>query len=150
MKIKTLIMLVFGLLLMTSAYAQKAIIYDGNGNAVNTVNNVIAPVLINADTTGALTQPMAVYTDNVYNYVYDMAYPNPTTGITRVTLPIVSAAEVYADVVNMNGSVMRSYQFAPGSYQLDVDLSNLAAGLYSVRVFGKDVALRNFKIVKQQ
>jgi len=149
MKIKTLIMLVFGVLFFTSSFAQKATIYDGNGNAVYTVNNVIAPVLINADTTGALTQPMAVYTDNVYNYVYDLAYPNPTSSITRITLPMVSAAIVYADVVNMNGNVMRSYQFAPGSYQLDVDLSTLPTGLYSVRVFGRDVALRNFKIVKQ-
>ncbi len=82
-------------------------------------------------------------------YASLLVYPNPTFGNARVVLPSSSVGTVYVDVVSLNGNVLRSYQYVPGSYLLNVDLSTLPASLYSVRVHGDDVGFYNLKVLKQ-
>jgi hypothetical protein len=55
---------------------------------------------------------------------------------------------VAVDVLDMNGNRVRSYDFAAGIYNLDIDMSGLPPALYSVRVYGKDVPMQNLKVVK--
>ena len=78
-----------------------------------------------------------------------LVYPNPVESNTRIVLPIASIGNVTVDVIDMNGNANRTYVYAPGSYDLDVDMSRLPAGIYSVRVTGKGVGFYNLKVVKQ-
>ncbi len=75
-------------------------------------------------------------------------YPNPVIGSTRIVLNTVTLSPVAVDVVDMNGNRVRSYDFAAGIYNLDIDMSSLPPALYSVRVYGKDVPMQNLKVVK--
>jgi len=77
-----------------------------------------------------------------------LVYPNPVYNNMRIVLPIVPYAPVNVYVIDMNGNVDRIYQYAAGTYNLDVDMSSLPAGLYSVRVSGKGIDDHNLKIVK--
>jgi hypothetical protein len=77
-----------------------------------------------------------------------LVYPNPTHSNARVVLPQPSVATVYVDVVSLNGNVARSYQYPPGSYLLDVDLSTLPSSMYSVRVYGNSVGFYNIRVLK--
>lgn len=78
-----------------------------------------------------------------------LVYPDPVVSSTKVVLSGPSAGIVYADVVSMNGVVDRSYQYVPGSNVLDVDMSKLPAGWYSLRVWGKDIGCHNSEVVKE-
>ena len=78
-----------------------------------------------------------------------LVYPNPVMSCTRIALPQVSTGTVTVDVIDMNGRVDRSYQYAPGTDLLDVDMSRLPTGLYSVRVFDPAVGNYNLKVVKE-
>lgn len=75
-------------------------------------------------------------------------YPNPAISNARIMLPFASEGKVTVSVVNMNGKVDRTYQYEPRSYQLDVDMSTLADGIYSVHVSGKGVGEHNLRIQK--
>ncbi len=75
-------------------------------------------------------------------------YPNPVVSNTKIILDQASAGNVNVNIIDMNGQVVRTYQYAQGSYSLDVDMSKLPAGLYSVRVSGKGMADHNLKVVK--
>ncbi|MCW3120773.1 MAG: hypothetical protein JWQ38_265 [Flavipsychrobacter sp.] len=78
-----------------------------------------------------------------------LVYPNPAVGNTRIALPAPSIGEVNATIIDMNGSVLREYTYAPGTMTLDVDMSKLPSGLYSVRVGGASATPYNLKVVKQ-
>ena len=78
-----------------------------------------------------------------------LVYPNPVMSNTHVVLAKVSTGVVTVDVIDMNGRIDRSYQYAPGSDLLDVDMSTLPTGLYSVRVFDPSVGYYNLKVVKE-
>ena len=75
-------------------------------------------------------------------------YPNPVISTAKIILPVASVGEVTVDVIDLNGYIIRSFSYGPQSAQLDVDMSELPTGLYSVRVFGKGVAYHNIKVVK--
>jgi hypothetical protein len=52
-------------------------------------------------------------------------------------------------VVDLNGNIARTFSYAPGTYLLDVDLSRLPEGLYSVRVADRArIISENFKVTK--
>ena len=92
-----------------------------------------------------------VYAGSIYTYSIDdlLVYPNPVLSSTRIVLNTLPVSNVYVEVVDMNGNVTRSYQFAPGTYNLDVDMSRLPNGLYTVRVHEKDAGYHNLRVMKQ-
>jgi hypothetical protein len=76
-------------------------------------------------------------------------YPNPVIAQTRIVLPIVPKTTVDVQVVDLNGNIARTFSYAPGTYLLDVDLSRLPEGLYSVRVADRArIISENFKVTK--
>ena len=78
-----------------------------------------------------------------------LVYPNPAVSSTRIVLPSMAITTVSVDVLDMNGRIDRSFQYAAGALSLDVDLSNLPTGLYSVRVFDPLSGYHNLKVVKE-
>lgn len=77
-----------------------------------------------------------------------LVYPNPAVSNARIILPVASEGKVTVNVIDMNGNLMRSYKYEPRSYRLDVDMSQLPVGVYSVRVSGKGVGEHSLKIEK--
>ncbi len=78
-----------------------------------------------------------------------LVYPNPVTSSTRVVLPAPSIGAVSVTIIDMNGGIDRTFSYAPGTSTLDVDMTTLPAGLYSVRVFGAGFVNYNLKVVKE-
>ncbi len=87
------------------------------------------------------------YTGNTSNDL--LVYPNPVISQTRVVLDVTPVSDVFVDIIDLNGRVDRSFQYAPGTNLLDIDMSRLPTGLYSVRVSGNDIGFHNLKVVKE-
>ena len=94
------------------------------------------------------TTPPTTAVANVSGGAGVQMYPNPAISVTRILLPVASEGKVTVNVIDMGGNVVRTYKYEPRSYQLDVDVSNLPSGLYSVRVSGKGIASYNLKLTK--
>ena len=75
-------------------------------------------------------------------------YPNPLADNTHVILTAPSLGPVYVDVIDLNGNVVRSAQYPLGIYDLDVDMSRLPVGLYSLRVYEQGLGYHNLRVVK--
>jgi hypothetical protein len=75
-------------------------------------------------------------------------YPNPVASQARVWLPYASTSVVSVEVMNLQGTLMSSFRYAPGSRSLDVDMSTLPTGIYSVRV-KENRNVENIKVVKE-
>ena len=95
----------------------------------------------------AVSSGVATINNNATNSL--LVYPNPATSHTHIVLASVSKTAVSVDVLDMNGRVDLSTQYAPGASELDVDMSTLPTGLYSVRVFDPATGYYNLKVVKQ-
>jgi len=78
-----------------------------------------------------------------------LVYPNPTTSQTHIVMPLVIQAPVSVYIIDMNGNMVRTYQYAPGSNVLDVDMGSLTQGIYSVRLSGKYITDHNLRVVKE-
>ena len=78
-----------------------------------------------------------------------LVYPNPAITNTNVVLPAMAITTVQVDVIDLNGRIDRSFQYAPGAMQLQVDLGGLPTGLYSVRVYDPTSGYYNLKVVKE-
>lgn len=77
------------------------------------------------------------------------ASPNPTTDLTRISLHADTRAEALVQVTNLLGATVlsRTVQLEAGQNSFDLDLNQMPAGTYVVRVFaGKDGAA--IKVVK--
>lgn len=98
----------------------------------------------------AYTAPTAVAAIPGNNANDLLVYPNPVVSVTRIVLPAAfgSAYPVYVSIIDMNGHIDASYEYAPGIYNLDVDMSTLPMGLYSIRVFGNGISDHNLRVLK--
>jgi hypothetical protein len=77
-----------------------------------------------------------------------LIYPNPTTSTARIVLPEASIQVVFVDIINMNGQVVNTYEYGTQTSQLNIDMSSLPVGLYSVRVYQNGMPSEYLKIVK--
>jgi hypothetical protein len=123
-----------GALLGLSAAGSTGFVVAAPAADVNAGNAAIAERIIEAGTN--------------YTATSLPVYPNPVSSSTRIALPQPSVSTVYVRIIDLNGVVQRSYQYPAGISVLDVDMSRLRMGLYSVRVSGKDIGFYNLKVVK--
>jgi hypothetical protein len=61
-------------------------------------------------------------------------YPNPAASNTRIILDGIATEPVTVSVVNMNGVLVRSYEYIAGSSRFDIDVSSLPDGLYALQI----------------
>ena len=93
-----------------------------------------------------LSQIQSGYLDNNL-----FIYPNPVVSQTRIELPYPSINRVYIQLIDLRGQIVRSFMYAPGSFQLDVDMSTVPIGLYNIRVieYGRgDRTIQDIKVLK--
>jgi hypothetical protein len=61
-------------------------------------------------------------------------YPNPAATYTRIILEQNTTQPVTVSVINMNGVLVRSYEYSSGSGRFNIDVSSLPDGIYSLQV----------------
>ncbi|MEI9934535.1 MAG: T9SS type A sorting domain-containing protein [Ferruginibacter sp.] len=72
-------------------------------------------------------------------------YPNPVTNIATITFGTDDAEII--DVIDLNGRVLKTYQFQKGSYQQNLSLGSLTPGNYLLKV-SNGKAVKTLQIVK--
>lgn len=78
-------------------------------------------------------------------------YPNPTNGLTNLTVLVYQNIEVNINVTNVNGQVVHNYNGAPlkkGSNKVEMDLSHLDPGIYMINIFGGGFAMNEKVVIK--
>ncbi|WP_276133115.1 DUF4394 domain-containing protein [Polluticoccus soli] len=97
------------------------------------------------------------YTGKTVEYSGDLAlspqglyvYPNPVTNYTSVLLPTVALRRVSVTILDFNGDILMSRVFKPGGNQVNLDLSDIPQGMYSLRVQEQGTPPEMVKLVKQ-
>ena len=103
---------------------------------------LIAIVLLSAFTSKA----------EITSYAYNsnlILYPNPATSNAHIILPNLALRKISVFVVDFRGQIMKSWIFAPGGDQVDIDISSLPIGEYSIRVQEEGFPADNLRLVKQ-
>ncbi|RYD59353.1 MAG: DUF4394 domain-containing protein [Sphingobacteriales bacterium] len=86
----------------------------------------------------------------VQNHQHDLLlYPNPAVNQTRVVLPTVAVQPIHAYVTDMQGAVINHFVYAPGGNEIDIDVTSLRSGLYSIRVQEEGNTVRVARFSKQ-
>jgi hypothetical protein len=61
-------------------------------------------------------------------------YPNPAATYTRIVLDNYTTEPTTLSIINMNGVLVRSYEYGAGSGRFDIDVSSLPDGIYALQV----------------
>ena len=61
-------------------------------------------------------------------------YPNPAASYTRVILDANTTEPTTVSVINMNGVLVQSLEYAAGASRFDIDVSSLPEGLYALQI----------------
>ena len=75
--------------------------------------------------------------------------PNPARTNAAINLESGTTEPVSIYVVNMNGTILKSYTYAAGSNSYGIDVGNLPAGLYSIQLQERGKSLQSIELVKQ-
>ncbi len=106
------------------------------------INNRYGPPNYTGGTVASPSETFAVYNQQsadaraVYRNTVSIleVYPNPTATYARITLDGNTSEPVTVSVINMNGVLVRSYEYAAGSGRFDIDVSSIPDGLYALQV----------------
>ncbi len=83
------------------------------------------------------TSVVKISAESVKNSIY--LYPNPTSGIINLYVPVMADVQVQMRVIDMSGKIVKSKQVSlkSGVQEFSVDLSSLPNGTYRVMLDGK-------------
>ena len=78
-----------------------------------------------------------------------IVYPNPTTGITTVSIELLLNTESKIEIYNLSGSLVQSEKFniTSGDTKKQIDISNLTSGVYLLKVIANN-EYKTIKVVK--
>ena len=118
----------------------------------NTINQYGAPTFTGG-TVNTPSESFAVYTqENAKTQQATLisdVYPNPTRNQSSLELTSIAANPVTVFIVNMNGTIMKTYSYDGGTNRLNFDISNLQDGLYSIQVQERGKSMQSIKLLKQ-
>jgi hypothetical protein len=121
------------------------------------INNRYGPPTYTGGTVATPSESFAIYQQQTANQrrVNQRAtvpimevYPNPTATYTRIFLMDNTTEPVTVSVINMNGVVVRSYEYSAGSGRFDIDISSLADGIYALQVQEKGKTAQSVQLFK--
>lgn len=134
-----------------------AMSYSANAQETDNINNRYGPPNYTGGTTPTTAESFAIYQQQTANtrrtYQRSSApilevYPNPTTTYTRIILAENTTEPVTVSVVNMNGVLVRSYEYSAGAGRFDIDVSSLPDGLYALQVQERGKTAQSIQLVK--
>lgn len=102
----------------------------GNAHTICVSPNAVASHLATGSYLGPCSNKMEWSPEEMFT-----VFPNPSSGRVTLSLDLVEDMRVQYEVVNINGSVLHSgvVDEMAGHYQVQLDLSNQANGMYFVR-----------------
>ncbi len=74
---------------------------------------------------------------NIKNFVIS---PNPATSYVRATISLTSSADLHLDIIDLQGRTVQSIrrnQILPGNQSIELQLSNISPGIYTVVLKGQ-------------
>ncbi len=75
--------------------------------------------------------------------------PNPFSQVVAVEMnEILDHKDIQIRVYDLSGTLVRSKQVLPSASRMEIDLGNLAAGTYILRVVRGENEIKSTKIVK--
>lgn len=127
--------------------------YDGNNNYskvsiyINWDSNLNSYALLNTEYRyfWSEAQPLGV---SLKNLTIAKAYPNPFKNDLNITLPTFLDYEAKLQVFDVHGKEVSSTKLKPGSKLIKLENSNLANGLYIIKVSSKSQN-EIFKVIKE-
>lgn len=76
-------------------------------------------------------------------------YPNPVVNSTHIVLGYEAQQDVLAAIIDLDGHILRMYQFPAGTQQMDIDMGFIQRqGVYSISVFQKNSPVLSTRVVK--
>jgi len=76
-------------------------------------------------------------------------YPDPARNSSSVLLAQQALKPVTLYIVNLNGTLMRTYTYDGGTSQLSFDVSDLQDGVYNIQVQEQGKSMQSVKLLKQ-
>ena len=138
-----------GLMMTTSASAQQE---------HRNINNQYGPPNYTGGTVASPSETFALYNQTVANRskIYRRSpailemYPNPAATYTRVVLDAYTTEPVTLSIVNMNGVLVRSYEYSAGASRFDIDVSSLPDGIYALQIQERGKEAQSVQLSKQR
>jgi hypothetical protein len=74
-------------------------------------------------------------------------YPNPTSGVAHVLFDKELPAGYTAQIIDQYGRVAKKLNLLQGITEVEMDVSDLASGIYFVRIFNKKGTFKTLKLI---
>ena len=114
------------------------------------VVSLVASNTCGSDTLNETINVTAVGLNNTINAKNILVYPNPNNGLFKIDFQLAAKDNVTLKIVNLNGQIV--YQNNLGSTlseNLSIDLSELASGVYTLRVDGVNTQItKKISVIK--
>jgi hypothetical protein len=75
-------------------------------------------------------------------------YPNPAHNRLRIKLTGSTTADSQVEILNVCGQIVEKSTAGPGRQELEMDISNMASGIYFVRMTGNNLRFSLKKLIK--
>jgi len=109
------------------------------------LNTDPARIAIKTSPAGCSTVGMKELYSNFSNYMF--VYPNPTSDLLHINIIQITPSDLKCDIYSANGQIVKSIPQL--DFQNTVDLTNLANGMYVVKVYNSEVnAIKKITISK--
>ncbi|MGL5889358.1 MAG: T9SS type A sorting domain-containing protein [Bacteroidia bacterium] len=76
-------------------------------------------------------------------------FPNPASNQLTVTFEGLNRANVTLEILDVTGKIIRTQALADGSSRADLDVSDLSAGIYVIRLYTGEEQLMNQSFVRE-
>ena len=121
-------------------------------NEYGNVNNQYGPPNFTGGTVNTPSEIFAIYTQSNKTEeatLINEIYPNPAQSTSSVLLTDIATNPVTLYIVNLNGTVIKTYSYDGGGNRLNFDVSELEDGFYSIQVQEKGKSMQSVKLLKQ-
>lgn len=138
--------------LLTSFITMVALTFKANAQN-DAVINQYGPPTFTGGTTHTPSESFAIYqeTRTKENPVttIESIYPDPAQNTSSLVLAEMPARPVKLYVINLNGTVVKTYSYDGGNRLLTFDVSDLQNGIYNIQVQEQGKIMQSIKLLKQ-
>ena len=114
-------------------------------------NSVQGKFEVDAESGCQLCESVSTSETQKNGYLLAQANPNPTTGYSVINFELPSSADITMNVYDINGkpvmTILTEERFSAGAHTVELNLSNMANGVYYYTLQNKDVILTRSLVV---
>lgn len=76
-------------------------------------------------------------------------FPNPASNLLNITFDAAGRTQISIEIMDVNGKIVQTQAVTDGTNKVELDISNLASGLYVVRVISAEGQLDSQSFVRE-